>query len=84
DSAWLATTPMAALQRYMEKHDPDGDWTLDPATTEVWLGVGRTEAFDDETLRDQVTRGFVPLVYWLDPAERARALEIATEVERSR
>jgi hypothetical protein len=84
DPEWLPTTPMVALQRYMEMQDPDGDWRLDPAASEVWLGVGRTEAFDEETLRDQVERGFVPFVYWLDAEDRRRALEIATEVERAR
>lgn len=84
DREWLPNTPMFALQRYMEKHDPDGDWRFDARASEVWLGVGRTEPFDAETLRDQVERGFVPMVYWLDEADRRRALEIALEVEASR
>ena len=78
---WLADTPMVALQRYVERHDPEGEWRFDTATTEVWIGVGRTEPFDEAVLRDQLERGFIPFVYWLNEEDRRAALRIALEYQ---
>lgn len=81
DPEWLVDTPMFALERYNDWHDPNGRWTFDHATTEVWIGVGRGEPIEESRLRSQMERGLLPLVYAEAAEERAKALRVAASFD---
>ncbi len=77
---FLHTSPMLALRKYAKVHDPKDQWRFDPANSEVWIGVGvdRQVQPSEAALRRLHERGYVLLVYSLEPRVREAALRIGS------